>query len=244
MSSQPEELSRAISQSPLLDFFPAFSSQSQLCSDGPREGAALSVSSSLTGLLFEILDCGCLRTSVEMYLASLTLGRLTHKLLACITGSGEALGVFSHLKPHVKFTRILLIIFDTRVNKNQGSLLIPHGCVSDQNPQLARAVSMPLELGKKVGQAAPAAWGQRSRSALFPCPCRPRAGLVMPCCWWWRRRLRREGLHELCSVTWSRAGFLFQFEKMTAFTLLSSFTLRWKMKILFFKLSTGILQSF
>ena len=184
MSSQPEELSRAISQSPLLDFFPAFSSQSQLCSDAPREGAALSVSSSLTGLLFEILDCGCLRTSFEMYLASLALGRLTHKLLlASITGSGETLGVFSHLKPHVKFTGILLIIFDTRVNKNQGSLLIPHGCVSDQNPQLARAVSMPLELGKKVGQAAPAAWGQRSQSALFPCPCRPRAGLVMTGGW-------------------------------------------------------------
>ena len=182
MSSQPKELSRAVSQSPLLDFFPAFSSQSQLCFDAPREGAALSVSSSLTGLLFEILDCGCLRTSFEKYLASLALGRLTHKLLASITGSGEAPGVFSHLKPHVKFTVIILIIFDTRVNKNQESLLITHGSVSDQNPQLARAVSMPLELGKKVGQAAHAAWGQRSQSALFPCPCRPRAGLVMTGC--------------------------------------------------------------
>ena len=95
---------------------------------------------------------------------------MTHKLLASITGSGEALGVFSHLKPHGKFTGILLIIFDSGVNKNQGSLLITHGSVSDQNPQLAQAVSMPLELGKKVGQAAHAAWGQRSQSALLPLP--------------------------------------------------------------------------
>ena len=29
---------------------------------------------------------------------------------------------------------------------------------------------MPLELGKKVGQAAHAAWGQRSQSALLPLP--------------------------------------------------------------------------
>ena len=41
-----------VSQPSLLDFFPAFSSQSGLCSDAPREGAALSVSSSLTGLPF------------------------------------------------------------------------------------------------------------------------------------------------------------------------------------------------
>ena len=41
-----------VSQPLLLDFFPAFSSQSRLCSDAPREGAALSVSSSLSGLLF------------------------------------------------------------------------------------------------------------------------------------------------------------------------------------------------
>ena len=183
MSSQPKELSRAVSQSPLLDFFPAFPSQSQLCSDAPREGAALSVSSSLTGLLFEILDCGCLKTSFEMYLASLALGRLTHKLLASVTGSGEAPGVFSHLKPHVKFTVIILIIFGTGVNKNQGPLLVTHSCVSDQNPPLAWAVSVPLELGKKEGQAAHAAWGQRSQSALFPCPCRPRAGLVMTGGW-------------------------------------------------------------
>ena len=110
MSSQPKELSRAVSQSPLLDFFPAFSSQSQLCFDAPREGAALSVSSSLTGLLFEILDCGCLKTSFEKYLASLALGRLTYKLLTSVTGSGGALGVFSHLKPHVTVTVIVLII--------------------------------------------------------------------------------------------------------------------------------------
>ena len=33
-------------------------------------------------------------------------------------------------------------------------------------------------------------------------------------------------MRELYSVMWSRAGFLFQFEKMTAFTLLSSFTFK------------------
>ena len=53
--------------------------------------------------------------------------------------------------------------------------------------------------------------------------------------------MKRKALHELYSVMWSRAGFLFQFEKMTAFTLFSSFTLRLKMKILFLKLSTVIL---
>ena len=150
MSSQPKELSRAVSQSPLLDFFPAFSSQSQLCSDAPREGAALSVSSSLTGLLFEILDCGCLRTSFEKYLASLALGRLTHKLLASITGSGEALGVFSHLKPHVKFTGILLIIFDSGVNKNQGSLLKVVFLI--RIPSLPRLFQCHLNLGRRRGK--------------------------------------------------------------------------------------------
>ena len=61
-----------------------------------------------------------------------------------------------------------------------------------------------------------------------------------------------EGLCDLYSVTWSHVGFLFQFEKMTAlkkekkkkmtaFSLPSSFTLRWKMKILFVKLSTETL---
>ena len=105
-----------------------------------------------------------------MYLASVALGRLTHKLPVSVTASGEALGVFSHLKPHVKFTVIILIIFDTGENKNQRSSLSTHGCVSDQNPQRPRAVSAPLELGKKVKQAAHAAWGQRSRSALLPCP--------------------------------------------------------------------------
>ena len=105
-----------------------------------------------------------------MYLASLALGRLTHKLPVSVTGSGEALGVFSHLKPHVKFTVIILIIFDTGENKNQRSMLSTHGCVFDQNPQLPWAVSVPLQLGKKVEQVAHAAWGQRSRSALFPCP--------------------------------------------------------------------------
>ena len=124
------------------------------------------------------------------------------------------------------------------------SLLSTHGCVSGQNPQLAQAVSVPRELGKEVEQAADVAWRQRSRSPLFPCPCRPRAGLATTGCWWWRPRLRREGLRDLYSVTWSHVGFLFQFEKMTAFSLPSSFTLRWKMKILFLKLSTVILQSF
>ena len=33
-------------------------------------------------------------------------------------------------------------------------------------------------------------------------------------------------MRELYSVMWSRAGFLFQFEKMTAFTLLFSFTFK------------------
>ena len=123
-------------------------------------------------------------------------------------------------------------------------MLGTHGCVSGQNPQLARAVSVPRELGKEVEQAAHAAWRQRSRSPLCPCPWRPRAGLAMTGCWWWRPRLRREGLRDLYSVTWSHVGFLFQFEKMTAFSLPSSFTLRWKMKILFLKLSTVTLQSF
>ena len=123
-------------------------------------------------------------------------------------------------------------------------MLGTHGCVSGQNPQLAQAVSVPRELGKEVEQAADVAWRQRSRSPLFPCPCQPRAGLAMMGCWWWRRRLRREGLRDLYSVTWSHVGFLFQFEKMTAFSFPSSFTLRWKMKILFLKLSTVILQSF
>ena len=110
-------------------------------------------------------------------------------------------------------------------------MLGTHGCVSDQNPQLARAVSVPHELGKEVEQAAHTAWRQRSWSPLFPCPCLPRAGLVMMGCWWGRRRLRREGLRDLYSVTWSHGGFLFQFEKMTAFSLPSSFNLRLKMKI-------------
>ena len=111
-------------------------------------------------------------------------------------------------------------------------MLSIHSCVSDQNPQLTRAVSVPLELGKKVEQAAHVAWRQRSQYALFPCPCQPRAGLVMMGYWQWRRRLRREGLYDLYSVTWSHVGFLFQFEKITVFSLPSNFTLRLKMKIL------------
>ena len=43
-------------------------------------------------LLFEILYCGCLRASFKLYLAFLALGRLTYKLLASVTGSGDALG--------------------------------------------------------------------------------------------------------------------------------------------------------
>ena len=46
-----------------------------------------------------------------MYLAFLALGRLTDKPLVSVTGSGEALGFFSHLKPHVNVTAIILIIF-------------------------------------------------------------------------------------------------------------------------------------
>ena len=111
-------------------------------------------------------------------------------------------------------------------------MLSIHSCVSDQNPQLTQAVSVPLELGKKVEQAAHVAWRQRSQYALFPCPCQPRAGLVMMGYWQWRRRLRREGLYDLYSVTWSHVGFLFQFEKITVFSLPSNFTLRLKMKIL------------
>ena len=144
-------------------------------------------------LLFEILDCGCLRTSFKLYLAFLVLGRLTYKLLASVTGSGDTLGVFYHLKPHVTVTVLVLINFDTGENENQGFLLSTHGCVSGQNPQLSQAVSVPRELGKEVEQAAHVAWRQRSQSPLFPCPFWPRAGLVMMGCWWWRRRLRREG---------------------------------------------------
>ena len=111
-----------------------------------------------------------------MYLASVALGRLTHKLPASVTASGEALGVFSHLKPHVKFTVIILIIFDTGENKNQRSSLSTHGCVSDQNPQLPRAVSAPLELGKKVEPTATRA-GDRGVVPAFLRPCQPRAAL-------------------------------------------------------------------
>ena len=135
-------------------------------------------------LLFEILDCGCLRTSFKLYLAFLVLGRLTYKLLASVTGSGDTLGVFYHLKPHVTVTVLVLISFDTGENKNQGSLLSTHGCVSGKNPQLAQAVLVPRELGKEVEQAAHTAWRQRSWSPLFHCPCRPRAGLAMTGCWW------------------------------------------------------------
>ena len=42
--------------------------------------------------MFEILDCGCLRTSFKPYLAFLALGRLTYKMLASVTGSGDTLG--------------------------------------------------------------------------------------------------------------------------------------------------------
>ena len=52
VSTAQGTLQSCVSQPPLLDFFPSFSSQSRLCSDAPREGAALSVSSSLTGLRF------------------------------------------------------------------------------------------------------------------------------------------------------------------------------------------------
>ena len=135
-------------------------------------------------LLFEILDCGCLRSSFKLYLAFLAIGRLTYKLLASVTGSGDTLGVFCHLKPHVTVTVLVLISFDTGENKNQGSLLSTHGCVSGKNPQLAQAVLVPRELGKEVEQAAHTAWRQRSWSPLFHCPCRPRAGLAMTGCWW------------------------------------------------------------
>ena len=52
VSTAQGTLQSCVSQPPLLDFFPSFSSQSQLCSDAPRERAALSVSSSLTELRF------------------------------------------------------------------------------------------------------------------------------------------------------------------------------------------------
>ena len=87
-----------------------------------------------------------------MYLASLTLGRLTHKLLACITGSGEALGVLSHLKPHVKFTGILLIIFDTRVNKNRGPCLFPTVVFLIRIPSLPGLFQCHLNLGRRWGK--------------------------------------------------------------------------------------------
>ena len=52
VSTAQGTLQSCVSQPPLLDFFPSFSSQSQLCADARREGAALSVSSSLTELRF------------------------------------------------------------------------------------------------------------------------------------------------------------------------------------------------
>ena len=186
-------------------------------------------------LLFEILDCGCLRTSFKLYLAFLAIGRLTYKLLASVTGSGDTLGVFCHLKPHVTHSncidQVYLIPGKTRT---RGPCLVPMVVF------LIRIPSLPGLFQWLFQQAAHAAWRQRSRSPLCPCPCQPRAGLAMTGCWWWRRRLRKEGLRGLYSVTWSHVGFLFQLEKMTAFSLPSSFTLSWKMNILFIKLSTVV----
>ena len=79
-------------------------------------------------------------------------------------------------------------------------MLGTHGCFSDQNPQLAWAVSVPHDLGKEVEQAAHAAWRQRSRSPLFLCPCLPRAGLAMIGCWWRMRRLKRDSVQFSLSV--------------------------------------------
>ena len=52
-------------------------------------------------------------SSFKPYLAFLALGRLTYKMLASVTGSGDTLGggVFCHLKPHVTVTIIVLIKF-------------------------------------------------------------------------------------------------------------------------------------
>ena len=57
------------------------------------------------------LAAAAARTSFKLYLAFLALGRLTYKLLASVTGSGDTLGVFCHLKPHVTVTVIVLIKF-------------------------------------------------------------------------------------------------------------------------------------
>ena len=171
MSSQPKEPSRAVLASTLcltfpLPFLPRVSFvQMPRGKEWPSQCPAPSL-----GFCLKSWIVAAYGPLFKVYLASLALGRLTHKLPVSVTGSGEALGVFSHLKPHVKCTVIILIIFDTGENKTQRSMLSTHGCVFDQNPQLPWAVSVPLQLGKKVEQAAHAAWGQRSRSALFPCP--------------------------------------------------------------------------
>lgn len=101
-----------VSQSPLLDVPPPFLCRVSFVQMSRGKERPLSLQlPHWASLLLEILDCGCLRTSFKMYLAFLALGRLTYKLLAFVTGRGEALGVFSHLKPHVSITLIILIIF-------------------------------------------------------------------------------------------------------------------------------------
>ena len=57
------------------------------------------------------LAAAAARTSFKLYLAFLALGRLTSKLLVSVTGSGDALGAFCHLNPHVTVTVIVLIKF-------------------------------------------------------------------------------------------------------------------------------------
>ena len=88
-----------------------------------------------------------------------------------------------------------------------------HGCVSDQNPQLARAVSVPLELGKKVEHVATRLG---DRGAGPPSSSAP-AGPGWPC----GDRLlvveKAEGFRDLYSVTWSHLGFVLQFEKNECF---------------------------
>ena len=57
------------------------------------------------------LAAAAARTSFKLYLAFLAFGGLTYKLLASVTGSGNALGVFCHLKLHVTITIIVSINF-------------------------------------------------------------------------------------------------------------------------------------
>ena len=139
-------------------------------------------------------------------------------MLASVTGSGDTLGGLlsseATCNSHSNcLDQVYLIPGKTRT---RGPCLVPTVVFLIRIPSLPGLFQCHVELGKEVEQAAHVAWRQRSQSALFPCPCRSRAGLGMTGCWWWRR-LRREGLCDLYFVTWSHVGFLFQFEKNDCF---------------------------